>query len=58
MLLVPRHLFEELGGSGTRNGAQVVDKFLARHADPVVDHRQLSIFLIEFDANGQFVISP
>ena len=58
MLLVTRHLFEELCGSGTRDGAEVIDKFLSRHANTVVDHRQLPILLIDFDANGQCVVPP
>ena len=56
VLLVARHLLQELGGSGLGDGTEVVDQFVTGHADAVVDDGQGTIFLVNFDANAKFGI--
>ncbi len=38
-------------GAGARDGAEIVDQFLARHADAVVDHRKRIRLLVGHDAD-------
>ena len=39
LLVVSGHLLKKFGGSGTRDCAQIVDEFIARHTDAIVGDR-------------------
>ena len=43
VLLVSRHLLEELGCARTRNSAEIINEFLSRHANAVVHDRELAL---------------
>ena len=56
VLVVAGHLLQELSGAGLRYRTQIVDQLIPRHADSVIDNRQLAIFLVNLNTNPKLGI--
>ena len=57
VLLIAGHLFKEFGRARTGDRTQVVDQFLARHADAVIRDGQQAVFLVDVDTDRQLVFT-
>ena len=55
--LVAGQRFEELPGAGPGDGADVVDHFVARHADATVRHRDGTRRLVEIDTDTELRVT-
>ena len=56
LLLVARQPFEELGRARACDRAEMLDEFVARHADTVVDHGNRVVVPVVFDPDAEFRI--
>ena len=54
--LIPAQRVQEFGGAGARDGAQIGDRLVPRHADPVVGDGDDMRLGVDFDAHPQFGI--
>ena len=52
-LLITGHLLQKIRSTGARNSAEVIDEFVTRHADAVIEHRKRVVIAVVLNTNTQ-----